>query len=364
MNKKILLLREQIEWMGDHSGYDLLFENLLQEYPSKFKQIRISRKRHLKSKILDIFISPFFPKINYNTSYKYDRFLAIAELKLLWNQLFNKYDLLHITFIERNFGLLQKLEKKLNIIGTVHQPPGWWKMIHRKPEIVSSFKSLIVLSTEQLKFFDEYLPERTYFIPLGVDTKFFKPANNINARDKLNNPRFVFCGTWLRDFNTLTMIIDELITKNPYFKFDLVIPPHTIHHGDPNLHRIARHSQVKWHSKLTDNELLKVYQEACVLILPIIDATSNHTLLEAIACGLPVVTNNVGGIPDYTNKTFATLLPVGEVEIFVDSISKIIENQSEYEKKSLAARSFAKKNFSMDNILSQTLKVYEKIISL
>jgi glycosyltransferase involved in cell wall biosynthesis len=50
---------------------------------------------------------------------------------------------------------------------------------------------------------------------------------------------------------------------------------------------------------LSDAELLEVYQRAELLFMPFLDCTTNDALMEAMACGTPVMTNRVGGIPEY-----------------------------------------------------------------
>ncbi len=348
--------------MGEHSGYDRIFDNILNNNDIEIDQISVNRTKNVLSKFIDIFTSPFLNKIKYNGSYYYDHHLVSAELRLLANQLLNKHDLTHITFVERNYCLLQKLNTKLNIIGTVHQPPGWWKMIHQNPEIVSSFKSLIVLSNEQKEYFQQYLPGKTFFIRHAVDTNFFQPRKEETIIKKLDNPRLVFCGTWLRDFETLSIIIDQLSEAHINISVDLIIPNLSGKHGNPVFHKIARHSNVKWHSNLNDLDLLDIYQNASLLVLPLVDCAANNALVEAISCGLPVVCNDIGGVSDYTNNKFANIIHTGKEYEFANSISEIIKNKDSYVSRCKAARSYAIENLSLEVILKKTLEIYKNII--
>ncbi len=142
--------------------------------------------------------------------------------------------------------------------------------------------------------------------------------------------------------------------------FDLIVPNDG--RQDPSFLRIARHEQVFWHSGISDLQLRDIYQQASMLVLPLIDCTANNALIEAIACGLPVISNQVGGLPDYTRDSFADLFPVGDVEGMTQAILKLADDLQEREKRSQAARLFAQENLGWDKIAAQTLEIYHKVM--
>jgi glycosyltransferase involved in cell wall biosynthesis len=47
----------------------------------------------------------------------------------------------------------------------------------------------------------------------------------------------------------------------------------------------------------------------------------HNAILETMACGLPVVSNNVGGLKEYTDPSFAFLLPTFDVNGFIHCLS-------------------------------------------
>jgi glycosyltransferase involved in cell wall biosynthesis len=357
MDLDILWLRERFGWMGKHSGYDQVCDAIAKLEPGNHQSIWRQRKKTF-SQPIRYFISRL--RSGTQTSPFYNQFSAEAEAQVLWKSLLKRLDLVHVTYVENNLGILPKWKHRLSfkLIGTVHQPAGWWRMMHRYPKSVAGLDALIVCASREIAYFEEFLPGRVFFIPHGIDVNFFTPRQETNKTS--DRPRCVFSGKWLRDIQTLAEVIDMVLAKNPRIAFDLLVP--TKNRQDSTFFRIARHEQVSWHSDLSDLQLREIYQQASMLFLPLLDCTANNALLEAIACGLPVISNQVGGLPDYTRDSFADLFPVGDVEGMTQAILKLADDLQEREKRSQAARLFAQENLGWDKIAAQTLEIYHKVM--
>ena len=344
--------------MGEHSGYDKLFIQINDKLDTKSTILNIDRDTP-PNLLLRKLISPLI-KYGKNYSHMYDYNLLKTELKLIYYLKLLNYRLLHITFLERNYGILRRFitGDSLKLVSTAHQPPSWWKQIGRDPAIVSTLDYLITMSKKQSDFFEQFLPGRVSFVPHAVDTDFFKPANGSR---NLSNPSCVFCGTWLRDFSSLEKIIKKVISRNKSIRFDLIIPNTDSQKNNEYIRKIARHDEVRFHSGLNNKELLELYQQSTMLVLPILDATANNALLESISCGLPVVSNSVGGIVDYVNNDFAYLHENGDISSFVDSIFKIVDEDTAWEKRSNCAREYSVNNLSLELISEKTMEIYKNI---
>lgn len=70
---------------------------------------------------------------------------------------------------------------------------------------------------------------------------------------------------------------------------------------------------------LTDEALRAAYRDADALLLPLHDATANNAILEAMACGRPVVATDVGGVADMTDSA-ARLAPPGDARSMADAV--------------------------------------------
>ena len=92
------------------------------------------------------------------------------------------------------------------------------------------------------------------------------------------------------------------------------------------------------------------------------DCLGNSVLLESLACGLPVITNRVGAIPDYTDPSFADLLPRGDITGMANAILERLGDPSALEGRSQAARAFAERQLGWDAAAKATLDIYDDVL--
>jgi glycosyltransferase involved in cell wall biosynthesis len=91
-------------------------------------------------------------------------------------------------------------------------------------------------------------------------------------------------------------------------------------------------------ANLTDEELLGEYQSASCYLMTAEDATANNALLESMSCGLPIVAERVGGIPEYTTSQCAFLTGQGDVSEIAEAIVGLKESSGLRRQMSEAAR--------------------------
>jgi len=355
----VILLREKFPWMGEHSGYDILCQYIKNIGQVNVRDVLVARNNNFLKRRTHFILSWCSSRIN-KLPY-YDCNSMLAEVDVLFTLLLHSVHLVHIMYLEMDYGILAHLKKRLSaqIIGTSHQPPGWWRMAHRNPNVVSSLSALIVVSTAQKRFFEGYLPGRVYFIRHGVDINFFEPAapdgNDVSA----NEPHCIFCGHWLRDIQKLAIVIDKVLEKNRCIIFDLIVPQDRI--NDTHFYRIAHYEQIRWHSDISDATLRDLYQQATLLFLPLIDCTANNALLEASACGLPIITTSVGGVSDYTDISFAEYYSLEDIDGMRDAILNLADDTTEQQKRKRAARNYALENLDWRRIALETFELYKAL---
>lgn len=354
MKKDILAIREKFSHMGAYSGYDQLFRYLEKDYKNELNLNSVWKDDQLgrfERKIYSKFANQAKGTPYYNlNSFK-------AEVKAFWHLLSKKPNILHISYLENNLGLGKWYKKRgdTKFIATVHQPASWWQSGIASAALVSDLDQLIVLDTPSKEYFSKYLDHnRIEIIKHGIDTEFFKPL--AYKKEKIK-PRFncLFSGQWLRNIELLTSVIEYINSKKRAINFHIV-HPYANQSDNLQLSKLAACKNTFMHCDLTDEDLRNIYQQSDIFLMPLIDCTANNGILEAMACGLPIVTTPVGGIYDYVTKDFAFLS--NDAQKMGNHILELSENPLEALNRGKKAREHIEVNLKWEVIAEKTLRTY------
>lgn len=231
---------------------------------------------------------------------------------------------------------------------TYHFPPKKYEEYFVKPQGLRRVNAVIVVGTNQIDYFAKWFPrEKIVFVPHGVDTEFFSPPNGGVRENKV-----LFVGTHLRDFNILRSVVEK-IERHPES------PIFTIVTFRENWYLFKDFKNVKLLSDISETELLRLYQTHALLFLPILDGTANNTLLEAAACGLAIITTDIGSVRDYLDDNCAILMKTKNINIIISNIIELVKNETKREELSMKSR-IKMESYDWKIIASRIEKVYRE----
>jgi glycosyltransferase involved in cell wall biosynthesis len=108
--------------------------------------------------------------------------------------------------------------------------------------------------------------------------------------------------------------------------------------------------------------LSMVYSAADLYVICSVQDNLPNTVLEAMACGVPVVGVHVGGIPDMVrNDVNGLTVPVGDAEYLSKSISLILNNANLRAEMGAASRRIATDEYSLDLQARRYAELYQSL---
>jgi len=109
------------------------------------------------------------------------------------------------------------------------------------------------------------------------------------------------------------------------------------------------------------NELVQLMQESAVLVLPSRKESLGVVLVEALACGTPVVATRCGGPEDIVTSRAGVLVRPDDPEALAAGIELVIDRREAYDPVSL--REYALEKFSWTTIAKQHVDLYREAIA-
>jgi glycosyltransferase involved in cell wall biosynthesis len=205
--------------------------------------------------------------------------------------------------------------RNARVVGTFHAS------VRRQPTVtdgmdLSVFEQITVVCRAQRAYFlARGVPADRLHITLhGVDTTFFRPDPERALPDGRKPLRGLVVGATERDHLFAAALMKALPSGTMELEVATRRELHAAYADSPGC---------ILHPHLNDQELLRAYQRADLLVMPLEDATANNAILEAMACGTPVMANRVGGVADYVPEHGHILMPDRDLDLWVSRIKAL-----------------------------------------
>ncbi|MDF5716699.1 MAG: glycosyltransferase family 1 protein [Rhizonema sp. NSF051] len=124
-------------------------------------------------------------------------------------------------------------------------------------------------------------------------------------------------------------------------------------------HNLENH--VSYLGKPEKSTLVQIYNAADMLIAPSLHEGFGITLLEAMACGLPVITSKVSAMPEVVGDAGVLVDPT-DISAIADAVCYLQNNPVAYQE--LANKGLIRaKSFTWEKTAEQIAEIYEKLLS-
>lgn len=346
---RVLWLVEKFPWMGNHSGYELLCQHFSNDVKGNcIYRDHASENNNPEQECLDIAPGTFYTRSSY-----------LVEKKCIHEVKNGSYDICHILYGDTNFSALSAKIKEtgVKVIISVHQPSSWWQATHQKHNVLSLADGVITMSNSCIPFLKEYVSEDCIkVIPHGVDIDFWAKG----AKNSSSMPYCIVVGHWLRDFACIFGVVRRLHSERFPLRFKFVLP--NLQRQKNIVDGLREIPTCEVLHDITDEALRDQYHNACALFLPLKDATANNAVLEAMACGCPVVTSNVEGLITYLGENWPLFYKNNDIDGFCDALKNIAGNKSVRQHYSSLILDRIK-DLSWEKVAQETVLFYKRILA-
>lgn len=292
---------------------------------------------------------------------------------------FEKLDLLHVHYAIPHatsaYLAKQMLKPKrdLKIITTLHGTD--ITLVGLEP----SFLPLVKFSTGEsdgVTAVSRFLREKTitnydihkdiHVIHNFVDTELYKPREKCIHKEHIA-PKGEKILVHTSNFRKVKRVPDTIRILEQVIK---EVPAKLILVGDgpdrSECERLCRQLHLCDHVKFLGKQdgLIEILDSSDIFLIPSQSESFGLAALEAMACGLPVVSSSVGGLPELVkhNET-GFIAEIGDVDRMAKYVIELLTNEKKYALFSQNARNRAVNKFDKSKIVPQYEEYYKKILS-
>jgi glycosyltransferase involved in cell wall biosynthesis len=197
---------------------------------------------------------------------------------------------------------------------------------------------------------------------LGVDQTRFFPSSQLSAE-----PRVLFVGDILKAKGVFDLLLAWVHVKRacPHASLTIVASAdYTKGRFSRAMRSLRVDSSITLTGPLPNPAVANLMRQSRLLCLPSHQEGTPLCVMEALACGLPVVATRVGGIPDIVeHDTTGLLIDQGDVEGLATALVTLLRDPSRCARMGQAAHVFARDHLDARKMTGRLVELYDELIA-
>ncbi len=197
-------------------------------------------------------------------------------------------------------------------------------------------------------------------VPNVVNTNLFSIA------DKIPNPKIkiIHISTlleWQKNTSGILQVIKELSETRNDFEVDIISEKKS-----PNAMTVAKrfgllNTVIHFYTDLSIEKVADMLRESDVLLLFSNFENLPCVIIEALASGVPVVSSNVGGIPELIDSTNGMLVNAKDEKALFEKLNRMLDKHNAFDKNEIRKNAIEK--FSYDVVGKKFTDIYKRVLS-
>ena len=293
----------------------------------------------------------------------------------LWEQitpnLVGRYDVLHFPYDssvawKRGKFIVTIHDVKPLLFGSNHQKRNLNTVIERMiiPNQSMQVDHVVTVSQWSKQDIVRYLclpQDQISVVPPGVDPIYFRPTDSLE-RDRSKRP-YVLSVAGSDPMKNVETLVEAFAKLPPHLResHDLVLAGDLRNRSQVHarVRQLSLESQTLFPGVVAEDQLLALYQHAAVFVFPSRYEGFGLPVLEAMACGCPVISSNASSLPEVFGDAGLSADP-SDAAAFACHMEHVLSDigfRQELCRKGLARAS----QFSWDQTAREMVKVYTKV---
>ena len=306
------------------------------------------------------------------------------RIKKILKQNLNEYDVIH-----DNQSLAYELlffQKKKPLVTTIHHPISldlayqlqstndiflkllmrrWHSFLVMQKFVAKRLKKIVVPSNSSMDDIkDEFRVDKNKMerVMNGIDLNVFYPDSKIQ-KIPFKLVTVASADVPLKGLDYLLKALSDLAEVYSDISLSIIGEQKKGGHTERLIKKLNLEKRVNFFSNLTQEDLRKTYCEAELAIIPSLYEGFGFAAIEAMACGVPLISSSGGALPEVIKDTGIIIPPKNVKEIYnsVDFLLSSPQSAKELAEKGLQR---ANSKFSWTAIAKQLEKVYYKEIEI
>ena len=263
--------------------------------------------------------------------------------------------------ITRDYAVALAAEPKWYMRLLIHRWHGFLRMQKRVAKRLNAVVTVSEASAIDIAADFAVKPEAIRVMPLGVDIDVFRPLSGVE-REAGRLMTTASADAPLKGLPVLLKAMALLRPQFPELTLTLIGRPKADGEARRLIDALDLEDAIDYRHGISTEEMVACYAKATVAVVPSLYEGFGLPAIEAMACGVPLVSTNGGALPEVVGEA-GKLVDTGDEQALAAAIADLLLNSSEREQLAAAGLERAIKEYCWDRCAERMVAYYREVIA-
>jgi glycosyltransferase involved in cell wall biosynthesis len=272
--------------------------------------------------------------------------------------------------IARLFGSRVLLHPHCGFSALYTDQSRWWQWFIRR--VIRLTDGVVVLSTEWNQMISIVPGCPVYYLPNAIDLSTYRNLGSDRIAEAKNPPllKVLYLGYMGKSKGSFDILeaARGTMSKNIPVIFDLVgedVSPGEVEQIKQQIAQTGLRNVVTLHPTASDIKKIDFFREADIFIYPSYSEGMPIAVIEAMACGLPVIATRVGGLPDLVTDGFnGILVDAGRPDQLVNALETLSRKPDLRFSMQVNGYQLAFDEYEIEKHVTRLVAIYRKTLAI